>query len=1731
MDSLIIAGFRKFLRWPLLKAWLKEQLIYLTSYETSVHELKGAVENLKNVRDEILHKVDEEEQRRGREIPLQVKEWIESVNRLISEYEDFNEDTYHELAVFDLLKSGYLPKPGIRYRQSRQAHDIRRKVNGLLQSAKFDTFSYWSGPPSMDAFFSNVGYESFPSREETMRKMIAELEEPSVRMIGLHGLSGMGKTTLVKEIVKVVLEAKKIDVVTMASVTRNPDIRKIQGQIADTLGVILDEESDIARAARIQGMLKSEKKKTLIILDDLWEKVDFNMLGIPYEIHGDNGLKNVKEGKSLLAGSLMNMKDGKSKEARGASPEMKTEETRSQYKGCKILMISESKKVLLSQMGRTENCVFSLEVLKEKEAEMLFKKMAGMGDFNSEFQKLGAQIANKCNGLPMTIVTTARALKNQSRSVWEDSLRRLEWQKLTGAPEFSTKLSYDLLEDEELKYTFLLCGRMGHDALIMDLVKYCIGLGFLQGIYTVRETRDRVYTLVEKLKESGLLSDSYSRDQFTMQDTIRSAALSIANKEKHLFTMTKGKIDEWPDKLEKYAAISLHHCDFIEGFPRRINYPRLRVFHVNNSDPHLKIPKNFFKGMKELKVLILTGIHFSLLDSSISSLTELRLLCLEHCTLDKELSIIGVLKKLRILSFSRSDIEKLPVELQQLKKLQIFDISNCSKLREIPSGVISSLVCLEELYMRNTLIQWEEEELTRQSKIALLSELKHLSQLTTLDIQIPEVSHLPKTLFFDKLNSYKIVIGDLSASLETDFNIPERYETSRFLAIRLKDGVDIHSLKGVKMLFEGVQSLLLEELNTVHDIFYRLNLKGFPYLKHLLIVNNSTIQSLIYPKDRQQSQHPEKAFPKLESLYLYKLKKIDNICSCKLSEPSFGKLKVIKINLCGQLKSVFSISVVNLLTVLETIEVSECNSLKEIVSVEDSQSNTQESKLVLPKLLYLKLQSLSQFGEFYPIPSSTVRAEKELFNKKVEVLKLDRMELSSIPIANIWSDHYSHRSSFKNLTHLDVNGCWKLKYLISFSMAKSLLSLQSVFVSECENMRSIFPESLQMEGGIFPKLKIIKFSSMKSLREIWNSKVPSESFSKLDTLIIEKCDKLVSVFPCYNEGIFHSLCSLTVKECRLMVTIFDIDNKKNDVGDVTSLQDVHLEILPNLKHVWKLKEGRGGILNLNNLRKIMVQDCFCLEDLFPFSVAKSLGNLEFLVVSSCYELREIVNKRAAANTANLSLKFPNLRSIKFSVLPHLTSFYPGAFQLSCPTLNDLSIENCYWLEPFHKETVDAQEKSVLFPEEVLNKLKSMQIESWHAESPNSCMGEGNHRRNSLEELCLSELMDTEILYSFLHSNPNLESLSLSDCLFKKILPLEKHTKIETLGVVPKLKSLKLINLSNLTDLGFEQDIILKRLKLLLLKKCPRLKTVVSSSASLSNLVTLEVDNCDGLVKLMSQSTAESLGQLNTMKVTKCSSLKEIVGKDAENADKVVFKQLKSLELVSLKNLQSFCSSDSCEFEFPSLEKLVVSSCYNMRKFSDKVTSRSTPILQNIYVVPEKEKKRYCWEGDLNATIQKIFQDKKFFEGMDMMSFSDHPELQKAWQGDKVYPQNNWFYSLKILKLENCEIQPCAIPSNILPYLKCLNELFVQDCNKVKVVFEMNVTEGTGATFQLQKLTLGNLSELKNVWERNGEGTHSFQNLQEVSVQDCDMLQTVFPAALVKNLQSFTNLKLNLVGGC
>ncbi|KAL2322132.1 hypothetical protein Fmac_026511 [Flemingia macrophylla] len=142
---------------------------------------------------------------------------------------------------------------------------------------------------------------------------------------------------------------------------------------------------------------------------------------------------------------------------------------------------------------------------------------------------LATQIAKKCKRLPVTIITATKALKYKSLSVWHNAYLELESQNLT-MPEFFSKLSYNLLESEEIQQTFLIYACMGQDALISDLVRYCISLGLLQGIDTVREARYRVHKLGARLKDLSLLSESFSSRCFTMQSLIRDAALLIASK-------------------------------------------------------------------------------------------------------------------------------------------------------------------------------------------------------------------------------------------------------------------------------------------------------------------------------------------------------------------------------------------------------------------------------------------------------------------------------------------------------------------------------------------------------------------------------------------------------------------------------------------------------------------------------------------------------------------------------------------------------------------------------------------------------------------------------------------------------------------------------------------------------------------------------------------------------------------------------------------------------------------------------------------------------------------------------------------------------------------------------------------------------------------------------------------------------------------------------------------------
>ncbi|WVZ06542.1 hypothetical protein V8G54_019888 [Vigna mungo] len=1725
---------------------VKRQVGYFFNYKDKFKELESYIEKLEHNKERLQHQVDSA-LRNGEEIEKDVQRCLTLMNDKIKEYKTYINDECHAKTICSI---GFFPNNfRLRYQLGRKATKMLEEITGdELRKTFFDNVSYQEFP-SIDATFSNNGYESFSSRTKTMEMIMKALQDSTVGMIGVYGPGGVGKTTLVKEIANKAREKNLFEIVIIANITRNPDFKKIQQQIAGMLGMKLEEESEIARVDRIRKRLKNEKENTLIILDDLWGGLDFNKLGIP--CNDDASQQEVNDISDFGSNNDISDFGYNKKEMKELSKvdqdKIKKEKLSNDYRGGKILLTSRNKQVLCNEMDVQQRSIFSVGVLEGKESEALLKKVAGVK--NSEFDRNATEIAKWSAGFPIALVSIGRTLKNKSLSTWEDVCQQIKRQNFTsewGFTDFSIKLSYDHLKNEELKCIFLHCARMGNDALIMDLVKFCVGLNFLPGVHTITYARKRVKEMIKELEESSLLVKSYSIDRFNMHDIVRDVALSISSKEKHVLYMKNAILDEWPHEndFERYSAIFLHFCDINDALPESIHCPRLEVLHIDNINESFEIPDEFFKSMVRLRVLVLTGINLSCLPSSIKCLKRLRMLCFDGCSLGENLSIIGELKNLRILTFSGSNIENLPNEFGQLDKLQFLDISNCLKLRQIASNIIPRMGILEEFYIRDNLIIWEAEE-NLKSENASLSELRHLNQLQNLDIHIHCSSHFPQNLFFDRLNSYKIVIGEFNLFnlLKVgEFKVPDKYEEVKFLALNLKEGIDIHSEKWIKMLFKSVQCLLLGELNDVQDIFYELNVEGFPNLKHLSIVNNFGIKYIINPRERF---HSLIAFPKLESIWLYKLDNLEIICDNQLVETSFCNLKVIKIQTCIKLVNLFLFSMVRLLTLLETIEVCDCDSLKEIVSKESQTHIISDDKIEFPQLRILTLKYLPKFSYLYSvdkIPGSAHSLQDQvfqqrnkdivvevehrvtnsclpLFNEKVSTPKLEWLELSSINIRKIWSDQYNH--CFQNLLTLNVTDCGNLKYLLSFSMARSLVNLQSIFVCECEMMEDIFrPEDAEYID-VFPKLKKMEIICMEKLSTIWKSDIGLHSFSNLNSLIIRECHKLVTIFPNYMGQRLQSLQSLTVTDCVLVENIFDFANIPHTYDIIeANLGNLFLEKLPNLVNVWN--GDTGEIVKCNNLQSIRVYESPKLKYLFPVSIANDLQKLEVLEVWDCWAMIEIIGLDKHSTESAITFKFPHLNTLSLIDLHDLRSFYSGIHTLEWPPLKKLEIVDCSMLQGLTSEITNSSEQPiVLATKKAIYNLEYMSVSLKEAEWLQKYIV-NVHRMHKLEELTLYGLNNNKILFWFLHRLPNLKSLTLGHCHMKRIWTPKSLSSCEKIGGVMQLKELELRSMWSLKEIGFEHDVLLQRVERLIIRGCKKLRNLVSSLVSFSCLTSLEVVNCM-MRNLMTLSTAKTLNQLTTMKVSSCPLIVEIAAEiEEEKVLEIEFKQLKSLELVSLQNLTSFSSVEKCDLKFPLLEKLVVSECPQMTKLSEV---QSAPNLQKVHV-EAGDKDKWYWEGDLNATLQTHFTNQVSFEYSKDINLVDYPE--RKYRRGKFGFSDNFFGCLKKLEFDSLSCKrDTLIPSHVLPYLKNLEELDVEKCKSAQLIFDIDESEiqTYGMVFRLKKLSLKHLSNLKCVWKENLEGIVSFSNLKRVDVDGCGSLVTLFPLSLAKSLGKLETLDI------
>ncbi|XP_047146885.1 uncharacterized protein LOC124819411, partial [Vigna umbellata] len=296
--------------------------------------------------------------------------------------------------------------------------------------------------------------------------------------------------------------------------------------------------------------------------------------------------------------------------------------------------------------------------------------------------------------------------------------------------------------------------------------------------------------------------------------------------------------------------------------------------------------------------------------------------------------------------------------------------------------------------------------------------------------------------------------------------------------------------------------------------------------------------------------------------------------------------------------------------------------------------------------------------------------------------------------------------------------------------------------------------------------------------------------------------------------------------------------------------------------------------------------------------------------------------------------------------------------------------------------------------------------------------------------------------------PNLEKLKLTGSYFEWLKP--DIGKQDRLGVVLQLKQLS-IRSSNINDLGFDRDQVLQRLELLSLKGCYNLNTLAPSSVSLSYLTCLKLKDCWGLINLMASSTAKSMVQLKTMKVINCDEIEQIISMEGSEEDKVmkiVFSKLIFIELVGLKNLASFCSYKECEFEFPSLEILIIRGCPKMEKFSEKRVI--APKLKDVFGVEGDKKAKWQWKGDLMPPYKRF----------SVIRCSDAEVIFNMNDENRVMTKPSGIFRLKILSLDwlpQLKHVWDKDPEGVMG-LQLLKEMRVEDCKSLKSLFPESVVK-------------------------------------------------------------------------
>jgi len=873
---------------------------YMFCFNNFVEEFKERKENLALARDGLQKEVEAAE-RNAEEIKKDVKKWLEDANNEIEGAKPLENEIGKNGKCFTWCPNCM--------RQFKLSKALAKKSETFtkLGERKFTKVAD-ERPPQHIEFLTSKEFTPSKSSEEALEQIMEALKDDNVNMIGLYGMGGVGKTTLVKEVGRRAKELQLFPEVLMATVSQNQNVTDIQDRMADKLCLDIKEKSKEGRADRLWQRLK-QVEKMLIILDDVWKHIDLKEIGIPF---GDD------------------------------------------HRGCKILLTTRRRDIC-SYMVCQKNVFLGL--FSEKEAWDLFRINAGLDDGDSTLNRVARDVARECHGLPIALVTMGRALRDESAVKWKRVSKQLKNSQFPDMEQIEEKnayaclkLSYDYLKSKETKLCFLLCCLFPEDYNIPveDLTRYAVGYGLHQDGEPIEDAREQVHVAIQDLKACCLLLGTETEEHVRVHDLVRDVAIQIASSKEYGFMV----LEKWPMSIESFEActtISLMGNKLTE-LPEGLECPQLKVLMLE-LDYGLYVPQRFFEGMKEIEVLSLEGGCLSLQSLELS--TKLQSLVLIRCQC-KDLIWLRKLQRLKILVFKWClSIEELPDEIGELKELRLLDVTGCQRLRRIPVNLIGRLKKLEELLIGHRSFDgWDVVGCDSTGGMnASLTELNSLSQLAVLSLRIPKVECIPRDFVFpDSLRKYDIILGNAN---EYSRMFRDPYPTSTRLKL---DGTSLNAKTFEQLFLHKLEFVKVRYCGDVFTLFPAKLRQGLKNLKEVVIDSCKSLEEVFELGEADEGSSEEKELlSSLTKLELRRLPEVKCIWKGPTRHVSLQSLNFLRLNSLDKLTFIFTASLAQSLPQLQTLEIGDCDELKYIIREEDGEREMIPESPCFPELKTLDI--------------------------------------------------------------------------------------------------------------------------------------------------------------------------------------------------------------------------------------------------------------------------------------------------------------------------------------------------------------------------------------------------------------------------------------------------------------------------------------------------------------------------------------------------------------------------------------------------------------------------------------------------------------------------------------------------------------------------------------------------------------------------------------------------------